>query len=61
MGQTRPLFINFRPFLNTMTHIGSTIFDYKSEDGVLGIRTRDRRMGGAVESTDLWRALLNLP
>ena len=28
MVQTRPLFVYFRPFLNTMTNIGNTI-DYK--------------------------------
>ena len=26
-------------------------------DGVLGIRTRDRRMEGADESTELWREI----
>ena len=36
-----------------MTIIGSTKFDYISIEGVLGIRTRDRRMVGADESTEL--------
>ena len=53
MVQTRPLFVYFHPFLNTMTIIGSTKFDYISIEGVLGIRTRDRRMVGADESTEL--------
>ena len=42
----------FRPFLNIMTK-----FDYingKIVDEVLGIRTLDRRMVGADESTELW-------
>ena len=38
----------------------STKFDYKSVDGVLGIRTRDRRMVGANESTELWRLPFHL-
>ena len=33
----------------------STKFDYKSIDGVLGIQTRDCRMVGTDESTELWR------
>ena len=31
----------------------SPMFDFKSKDGVLGIRTRDRRMVGTDESTEL--------
>ena len=50
-------FFCFRPFLNTMADIGSTIFDYKSDDGMLGIRTRNRRMDGAYGSTELLRFL----
>ena len=46
MGQTRPLFIYVRPFLK--------IALYKSVDSVLGIRTRDCRMVGTDESTELW-------
>ena len=29
MGQFRPLFVYFYPFLNTMKYLGSTKFDYK--------------------------------
>ena len=39
----RPIFVYFRPFLNTNTNIAQ-IFVYKSIDGVLGIRTHDRRI-----------------
>ena len=53
MGQPRPLFVYFCPFLNTMTIIGSTKFDHKSTDGMLGIRTRDPWLVGADESTEL--------
>ena len=42
MGQSRPLFVYFGSF-------------EKSVDGVLGIRTRGRRMVGADETTELWR------
>ena len=42
-AKTRPLCVKFRPFLNTMTNIGSTKFDYKSVDCVLGIRIQDHR------------------
>ena len=52
MGQTRPLFVYFRPFLNTMTNIAQHL-TIKSIDDVLGIRTRDHRMVGADESTEL--------
>ena len=31
------------------------VFFYKSLDGVLGIRTRGRRMVGTDETTELWR------
>ena len=51
-GYTRPLSIYFRPLLNTMTRRYSTKFDFKSIDGVLGIRTWDRRMVDADESTE---------
>ena len=37
-----------------MTNIGVTI-DYKWKNDVLGIWTRDRRMEGLDESTELWR------
>ena len=49
MGQFRPLFVYFRYFLDTISIIE------KSVDGVLGIRTRGRRMVGADETTELWR------
>ena len=41
MGQSRPLFVYFRSFLTISTQI------QKSVDGVLGIRTRGRRLVGA--------------
>ena len=50
MDQSRPLFVYFRSFLVTI----STQIE-KSIDGMLGIRTRGRRMEGADESTELWR------
>ena len=50
MGQSRPLFVYFRPF-----HITNQLQIEKSIDGVLGIRTRGRRMEGADETTELWR------
>ena len=49
MGQSRPLFVYFCHFLITISIIE------KSIDGVLGIRTRGRRMVGADETTELWR------
>ena len=51
MGQSRPLFVYFRSFLTISIQIE------KSVDGVLGIRTRGRRMVGADEITELWRPL----
>ena len=51
MGQSRPLFVYFHYFLDTI----STIHIEKSIDGVLGIRTQCRRMVGADEITELWR------
>ena len=50
MGQSRPLFVYFRSFPVTI----STQIE-KSIDGVLGIRTRGRRMVGADETTELWQ------
>ena len=50
MGQSRPLFVYFRSFLNTIS-----IQIEKSVDGVLRIRTRGRRMVGADETTEQWR------
>ena len=55
IGQIRPIFVYLRPFLNTMTNIGSAKFDHKSVDSELGIWTRHRSMVGADESTELWR------
>ena len=52
MGQSQPLFVYFRSFLIII----STQIE-KSIDGVLGIRTRGRRMIGADETTELWRPL----
>ena len=37
IGQIRPIFVYLRPFLNTMTNIGSAKFDHKSVDSELGI------------------------
>ena len=52
MGQSRPLFfVYFRYFFDTI----SIIQIEKSVDGVLGTRTRGRRMVGADETTELWR------
>ena len=50
-GQSRPLFVYFRPFLITI----SIIQIEKSVYGVLGIWTRGCMMVGADESTELWR------
>ena len=50
MGQSRPLFVYFRPF-----HITNHLQIEKSVDVVLGIRTRGRRMEGVDETTELWR------
>ena len=52
MAQTWPLFVYFRPFLNTNTVQSLTT---KSVDGVLGTRTRGGRMVGVDESTELLR------
>ena len=54
MGQIRPLFVYFRPFL-TVIPITIAIQIEKSEDSVIGIRTRGLRMVGADETTELWR------
>ena len=50
MGQSRPLFVYFRPFLNTI----SIIQIEKSIDCVLWILTNGRRMVGADFTTELW-------
>ena len=51
MGQSRPLFVYFHYFLDTI----SIIQIEKSVDGVLGILTRGRRMVGADKTTELWQ------
>ena len=51
MGQSRPLFVHFRPFLITITLIQLE----KSIDAVLGIQTHSRRMVGADDTMELWR------
>ena len=48
MGQSRPLFVYFRYFLDAI----SIIQIEKSIDDVLGIRIRGRRMVGKEETTD---------
>ena len=50
MGQLRPLFVYFRPFLVAISVIQSE----KSIDGVLGIRTLGPRMVAKEETTQLW-------
>ena len=52
MGQSRPLFLYFPPFLIAI----SIIQIEKSLDGVLGIWTRGRRIVGIDDTTELWRA-----
>ena len=56
MGQSRPLFVYFRHFLGTILIIQIE----KSVDGVLGIRTRGRKMVGADETTELWHRISSL-
>ena len=51
MGQSRPLFVYFRPFLITILIMQIE----KSIDGLLGIWTWGRRMVGADETTELWQ------
>ena len=51
MGQSGPLFVYFRYFLDTI----SIIQIEKSVDGGLGIRTRGCKMVGADETTELWQ------
>ena len=50
MGQTRPLFVYFRPFLNTMTNI---LQNLTITEKLRWIETRDRRMVGSYKSTAL--------
>ena len=49
MGQSIPLFVYFHSYLVTIS-----IQIEKSEDGVLGIQTRGRKMVGADKTTELW-------
>ena len=51
MGQSRPLFVYFRYFLDTI----SIIQIEKSIDGVLGNQTRGHRMVETDEIKELWR------
>ena len=51
MGQTRPLFVYFRPFRNTNI-VQLTIME-KALMVCLGFEPQDRRMEGADESTEL--------
>ena len=57
VGQTRPLFCFIFVFSQNNDKY-STKFDSKSVDGVVGIRTQEHRMVGAVNSTELWRPIL---
>ena len=52
-GQSRPLFVWFRPLLVTI----SIIQVEKSIDGVIGIWNWGRRMVDADETTELWQLL----
>ena len=52
MGQSRPLFVYFRPFLIAIQKLTE-----KTLDVVLGNRTWGRRMVAADLSTELWRPL----
>ena len=54
MGQTRPLFVYFRPFPNTMTNTVQNL-TIKILDVVLGTQTQGAMMVGAAEPTELWR------
>ena len=56
MGQSWPLFVYFRYFLDTI----SIIQIEKSIDGVLGIRTWGRRMAGTDETMELWQPPLGV-
>ena len=51
IGQSRPLFVYFRPFLITIAIIQIE----KSLDGVHGIQTHGRLMVGSDDTTELWR------
>ena len=57
IGQSRPLFVYFRPFLITIL----IVLIGKSLNGVLGIRTDGRRMEGTDETTELYFCVFLLP
>ena len=57
-GGASPAFFYFCPCLKTMTNL---TLNGRSIDGVIGIRTWDRRMAGEDESSKLWRAPLSGP
>ena len=62
MGQTRPLFVYFRPFLNTTKNMLQNLtINGRRIDGIFEIWTQDRKMVGTDKSTELWRpCLLNI-
>ena len=53
-AEPQPFFVYFCSFLSTMTNAVQNL-TIKSADGVLGIQTRDCRMEGTHESTELCR------
>ena len=58
MGQSRPLFVYFRYFhipIKWQIYNLNNLNWKKNIDGVLGTRTRRRKMESADESTELWR------
>ena len=60
MCQIRPLFCLFSSFSQHDENIAKIGYiNGRSVDGVLGIRTRDRRLVGTDKSTDLWRPINN--
>ena len=53
-GKKTIFFVYFHPFINTMTDkVQKLTINGRIIDGVLGIRTQDRRIVGADESTEL--------
>ena len=59
MGQTRPLFVYFRPFHNKITTIGLNFISLFAKkmadlDVVLGIRIWGHNIVGTDETTQLW-------
>ena len=49
------LFLDIFILVSKHWQVQHKIWQYHRIDGVLGIRTRNRRMVGADESTELWR------